>query len=286
MSHAPVDSWADEHIIGFCTDAPQQDIADEANIGFCTGAPQQDIADERDMDRPSSALADKRGLAKVVNFEQCPQPNIADERDRGASLFGLIRKVADAPQEGRSVEFAQEEGSGRESSSDNESHEGDTAASSTENDIANGDLTAVAARRKEEAQPKRKVAGEVHHPKPSAYRNTKAEVGNVGLMIGNWGERSKKNKLSRQGSARSSSYGEPGTDPSDIRRDDRRRDYARTAAAACQRQTVAADWTCSCRQCGGARLVRALCHDRPGCKVARSHGSVQEQLQRHRNPLL
>ena len=93
ISHAPVDPWADEHIIGFCTDAPQQDIADEANIGFCTGTPQQDIADELDIGRPSSALADKRDLAKV----------------------------AGAPQHGRSFTFEQEEGSGRESSSDDES---------------------------------------------------------------------------------------------------------------------------------------------------------------------
>ena len=252
ISHAPIDSWADI--------SHSSVIADEHNMGFCTGAPQQDIADERDRGRPSSALADKRDFAEV----------------------------AGAPQQGRSVRFEQEEGSGRELSSDDESRGGDTTASSTDNDIANGDLTAVAARRKEKAQPKRKVVGEVHHPKPSAYKNTKAEVGNVALMISNWGERSEnQNLVLKTESARSSSYGKPGTDPSDIRSDNRRRKYARTAAAACRRQTaVATDWTCSCRQCGGARLLPASCHDRPGCKDPSSHGSAKEQLQRHRNPLL
>ena len=176
ISHALGDSWADEH---------DMDRAED-NLGFCAAAPPQDSANQRDMDRASSALADNRGLAKIVQFEQCPQQNIADERGRGAPLFGLISKVADAPKEGRSAEFAQEDGSGRESSSDDESHGGETAGSATENDLANGNVTAVAARRKEKAQPKRKVVGKVHHPKPSAYRSTKAEVGNVGLRIGNW----------------------------------------------------------------------------------------------------
>ena len=53
-------------------------------------------------------------------------------------------------------------------------------------------MTAVAPRRTAKAQPKRRVVGEVRHPKTSAKRNTKAEVGNVTLMIGNWGERSTK----------------------------------------------------------------------------------------------
>ena len=112
---------------------------------------------------------------------------LADERD--------LAEVADAPQQGRSVRFEQQEGRSRESSSDDESRGGDTAASSTEDDIARGELTAVAARRKERAQPENRVAGDMHPPKPPADRNTKAEVGNVALMIGNWGERSEKQKV-------------------------------------------------------------------------------------------
>ena len=45
------------------------------------------------------------------------------------------------------------------------------------------------------------MVGEVHPPKPSPYRNTKAEVGNVALMIGNWGERSETNKSSAENRA-------------------------------------------------------------------------------------
>jgi hypothetical protein len=206
----------------------------EDHIGFCAGAPQQDIADERAMHRPSWALADKRGFAKVVKNKQCPQQNIADDRGRGASLNGLISKVADAPQEVRIAEFAQEDGSGGESSSDDESHGGETAGSAIENELANGNVTAVAARRIAKAQPKRRVVGEVRHLTAPAQRNMKAEVGNVALMVGNWGERSDNTKgLCKQRCARSSSYGEPGTDPSAIRSDDRSPDYARTGAIEC-----------------------------------------------------
>ena len=107
-------------------------------------------------------------------------------------MFGLIRKGADAPQEGRSAELAQEDDN-ETFASDDESYECETVGSATENDLANGQEIAVAARRKANAQPTRRVVGEMRRPTASAQRNKKTEVGNVALMVGNWGERSNRN---------------------------------------------------------------------------------------------
>ena len=170
---AQCDKWADAEV-------HDMDKA-EANKGFCEQNINITVADH------VSALADNRGFAKNLQFDQCPLQNIADDSGRCSSRrTKFISNVADAPQEGRSAEFAQEDGSGGESPSDDEYHECETAGSATENDFANGHVTAVAARRTAKAQPKRRVVGEVRHLTASARRNMKAEVGNVALMVGNW----------------------------------------------------------------------------------------------------
>ena len=153
----------------------------EANGGFCEQNINITVADH------VSALADNRGFAKVVQFDQCPLQNIADDRGRcSPRRTKYISNVADAPQAGRSAEFAQEDGSGGESPSDDEYHECETAGSATENDFANGHVTAVAT----------VLVGNRGHvtavATASARRNTKTEVGNVVLMVCNWGERSNK----------------------------------------------------------------------------------------------
>ena len=83
---------------------------------------------------------------------------------------------------------------GEDSSTDGESYGGDTVASSSDDDIARGCLTAVATIRKDKAQPGDRIVGDMHPFRPPADRNIKPEVRNVGLMMGNWGERSENNQ--------------------------------------------------------------------------------------------
>ena len=73
---------------------------------------------------------------------------------------------------------------------------GDTAGSRTDAEIERGDLSAVAARRTEMAQPKNRVVGDLHPYNEPAHRNKRKDVGNFGLFMGNWGERSEKNAAS------------------------------------------------------------------------------------------
>ena len=61
---------------------------------------------------------------------------------------------------------------------------------STADDIAQGNFTAVAARRHENAQPKIRVVGDKHVYNTPAPRNSMPEVGNIAMMVGNWGQRS------------------------------------------------------------------------------------------------
>ena len=70
------------------------------------------------------------------------------------------------------------------------SGECDSVGASTEDDMERGDLTAVAARRQQNAQPKARVVGDLHEYKPPAARNSMPEVGNIAMMVGNWGQRS------------------------------------------------------------------------------------------------
>ena len=73
---------------------------------------------------------------------------------------------------------------------------GDSVGALTEADIENGDLSAVTARRTEMAQPKNRVVGDKHPHREPAERNKRKDVGNFGIFVGNWGERSTTNKKS------------------------------------------------------------------------------------------
>ena len=67
---------------------------------------------------------------------------------------------------------------------------GDIAASLTEDDIA------VADRRFNEAQPETRTVGDLHPYRTPADRSVQPGVGNVALMIGNWGMRRENGKRS------------------------------------------------------------------------------------------
>ena len=76
---------------------------------------------------------------------------------------------------------------------------GDTAGTMTEAEIDAGDLSQVTRRRTEKAQPKYRVAGNLNPWREPAPRNCRKDVGNIGLFMGNWGERSQKMKKGKKG---------------------------------------------------------------------------------------
>ena len=67
---------------------------------------------------------------------------------------------------------------------------GDSVGSQTDAELKRGDLSAVSARRTEMAQPKHRVVGDRHPYHEPAERNRRKDVGNFGIFVGNWGERS------------------------------------------------------------------------------------------------
>ena len=73
---------------------------------------------------------------------------------------------------------------------------GDTVGSLTDEEIEKGDFSVVAARRTEMAQPKNRIVGDRHPHREPAERNMRKDVGNFGIFVGNWGERSETNKKS------------------------------------------------------------------------------------------
>ena len=76
---------------------------------------------------------------------------------------------------------------------------GDTAGTLTEAEIDAGNLFQVTRRRTEKAQPKYRVAGDLNPWREPAPRNSRKDVGNIGLFMGNWGERSQKRKKGKKG---------------------------------------------------------------------------------------
>ena len=76
---------------------------------------------------------------------------------------------------------------------------GDAAGTLTEAEIDAGDLSQVTRRRTEKAQPKYRVAGDLNPWREPAPRNSRKDVGNIGLFMGNWGERSQKRKKNKKG---------------------------------------------------------------------------------------
>ena len=119
-----------------------------------------DLGDTRDLDGVADATKEKR----MVHFDICPPPLPPQDDVQDAGVSDLYDD---------------------ESSTEGESCGGDTAASSTDDDIARGCLTAVAARRKDKAQPEKRVVGDMHPYRQPADRNMMPDVGNVALMIGN-----------------------------------------------------------------------------------------------------
>ena len=85
--------------------------------------------------------------------------------------------------------------------SDSDAGSGETVGELTEDDIANFRTWRITARHTAKAQPLCRVAGDVFEgTRGPAARNSKAAVGNFGLLCGNWGKRSEDNardKVSR-----------------------------------------------------------------------------------------
>ena len=111
------------------------------------------------------------------------QPGLLDERDDFASTRSHQLEICDIS--------GSDHGGGS-------SHGGDTVASETEDDIANGNLTAVAERHSKRPQPKQTSAGyKRQHNKTPSNHNKKTQVGNIGIMLGNWGERAARDEQTR-----------------------------------------------------------------------------------------
>jgi hypothetical protein len=71
---------------------------------------------------------------------------------------------------------------------------GDTVGPESEADFEQGNVSAVAARRTTMAQPKNRVVGDLRRRNEPAERNQRFDVGNFGMFVGNWGERSGRQK--------------------------------------------------------------------------------------------
>ena len=149
------------------------------------------VEDSRDLGPGESAAAGSLGeesgaVAKThisVSFD-CPQPH--DEAQVAASSSTQI------------PEFRMDNDDLSEPNCDDDdgSVSGDTAGTRTDAEIEGGDLSAVAARRTEMAQPTKRVVGDLHPYNEPAERNKRKDVGNFGLFMGNWGQRSEKKAAS------------------------------------------------------------------------------------------
>ena len=95
-----------------------------------------------------------------------------------------------------------------------------------------GNNSAVEARRFSKAQPENRREGDAHPYQPPADRNVQPGVGNLALMIGNWGMRPEKTKGSQATHDRQI-LGSPAMIIV-LFEDGRRRGYATTAAAFCR----------------------------------------------------